>query len=123
MYDKFGHYDEECWHKKGKGKGKQKVKDQKINDAHEDFDSGPVLLMVTTNKGALSSEAWYLNTGLSNHMTRHKEWLIDLDTSRSRKVKLANSRTLNAEGVGNILIRRKDGNTTLIESVWFVHGM
>ena len=56
-------------------------------------------------------------------MTGHKEWLIDLDTSRSKKVKLAGSRTLNVERVGNIVIRRKDGKTTLIESVLFVPGM
>jgi len=53
-------------------------------------------------------------------MTGHKEWLIDLDTRRSSKVKLANRKNWNAEGVGNILIRRKDGKTILIESVLFM---
>ncbi|XP_028230565.1 uncharacterized protein LOC114410848 [Glycine soja] len=114
---------EECWHTKGKGKGKQKVEDQEANVAHEDSDSNIVLLMVTTTEGASSLEAWYLGIGCFNCMTRHKEWLIDLDTSRSKKVKLADSRTLNVEGVGNILIRRKDGKTTFIESVLFVPGM
>lgn len=88
MCDKFGHYVEEGWHTKGKGKGKQKVEDQEANVAHEDSDLDPVLLMVTTTECASSLEACYLDTGCSNHMTRHMEWLIDLDTSRYTKVKL-----------------------------------
>ena len=123
MCDKFGHYVEEGWHTKGKGKGKQKVEDQEANVAHEDSDSNIVLLMVTTTEGASSLEAWYLDIGCSNRMARHKEWFIDLDTSRSKKVKLEDSRTLNVEGVGNILIRRKDCKTTFIESVLFVPDM
>ena len=58
--------------------------------------------MVITTGGVSSSKAWYLDIGCSNHMTWHKEWLIDLDTSRSTKVKLVDSKTLNVEGVGNI---------------------
>ena len=69
-----------------------------------DFDSDPVLLMVTTSGGDLHSETWYLDIGCLNHMTCHKDLLNDLDTSKKTQIKLADNRALAAEGMGNIVI-------------------
>ncbi|RDX96389.1 hypothetical protein CR513_20960, partial [Mucuna pruriens] len=41
--------------------------------------------MVTTNYEVDNFESWYLDTRCSNHMTRHKYWLIDLDDSIKNK--------------------------------------
>ena len=88
-----------------------------------DFDSDPVLLMVTTSGGDLHSETWYLDIGCLNHMTCHKDLLNDLDTSKKTQIKLADNRALAAEGMGNIVIKKKDGKATLIEDVLFIPGM
>lgn len=71
------------------GMEKASRKEQMIMKAHvvqEDLDSDIVLLMVTNNDDVVQNESWYLDTGCLNHMTNHKEWLTDLDTSRKSKV-------------------------------------
>lgn len=89
----------------------------------DDSDSELVLLMVTTVEGNSLVKAWYLGIGCSNHMIGHKDFLVDLDTSRKTKIKLADSRTLVAEGVRNIVVKSNDGKIAIIENVLFVSGM
>ena len=118
--EKWGRYASECWH----GKGKQtKNSEEKANVAQDEVSDEDLVLLVATSDGTPHSEAWYLDIGCSNHMTDHKEWLSDFDASRRLKIRLANSRTLAAEGKGNIVIQRKYGKATLIENVLFVPGM
>lgn len=42
-------------------------------------------------------------------MTGHKEWLTNFDDNKKCKVKFTDNKTLCAEGVGNVMIKRKDG--------------
>jgi len=81
------------------------------------------MMLVATSDSNPHSKAWYLDIGCSNHMTGHKEWLGDFDENRRSKIKLADSKTLSAEGMGNILIQRKDGKIKLIKNVLYVPGM
>ena len=69
-------------------------------------------MLVATSDSNSHSEAWYLDIGCSNHMTGHKEWLGDFDENKRSKIRLADSRTLSAEGTRNILIQRKDRKKT-----------
>jgi len=58
----------------------------------EDSCSNPVvLMMITTNKTykSCNSKRWFLDIDCSNHMTKNKEWLIEFNTSKMIKVKLA----------------------------------
>ena len=80
-------------------------------------------MLVATSDSKPQSEAWYLDTGCSNQMTGHKEWLGDFDENRRSNIRLADNRTLSAKGMRNILIQRKDGKTALIENVLYVPGM
>ncbi|MCI05873.1 retrovirus-related pol polyprotein from transposon TNT 1-94 [Trifolium medium] len=54
--------------------------------------------MAAVSKDKVASEAWFLDTGCSNHMTGHKDWLIEFDGSKKSKVKLADNRSIQAEG-------------------------
>nr|XP_012567282.1 putative WEB family protein At1g65010, chloroplastic [Cicer arietinum] len=45
-------------------------------------------------------------------MISHKEWLMDIDTSRRIKIRYVDDRTLEAEGADNIVIKRRNGKTT-----------
>lgn len=47
-------------------------------------------------------------------MTSHREWLCDFDASKRSKVRFADDRTVPAKGVGNVMIKRKDGKKALI---------
>ena len=122
---KIGHFAREC----PNGRSEQRRGDNEANAAHEDSDQEPLLLMVTTSSKDSSisvnskSNLWYLDTGCSNHMTSHREWLIDLDETRRSTVKFADDRTLDIEGIGSVAIHRKDGRTAIIEDVLYVPGM
>ena len=92
---------------------------QETSSSEED----PVLLMMTTSFDKSDSLTWYLDSGCSNHMTCHEDWLCDLDKSRRRRVRFADGRTITAEGIGNMMVSRKNGKATLIEEVLFVPEM
>jgi len=80
--------------------------------------------MVTTTSIENSiQKSWFLDTGCSNHMTRNKTWLKEVDLGRNTKVKLADHRVLVAEGMKNIAIEGKNGKMTIIEEVLYVPGM
>jgi len=79
--------------------------------------------MVTNDSDKATNNEWYLDTGCSNHMTRRKDWLIDLDESVKKNVRFANNNTVMAEGLGRVLIHRKDGKRSSINEVLYVLTM
>ena len=91
--------------------------------AQDDSEEEPVVLMVTTSEEEFGRENWFLDTGCSNHMTGHKEWLSNIDTNSSSKIKLANDNVIKAEGVGNVVIKKDGKKTMVIEDVLYVPGM
>jgi len=72
-----------------------------------------VLLIATINEDSSQSKNLFFDTGCSNHMTSHKEWLIYLNARKS-KVRFADYRTLQAEGTGNLVINKENGNHVII---------
>jgi transposase InsO family protein len=80
-------------------------------------------MMAITIEDLNKQESWYLDTGCSNHMTGHKSWLINYDASRSSTIRFADGRTLKSEGVGDVLIKGKNGNQALITDVLYVPDM
>ncbi|MCI61838.1 retrovirus-related pol polyprotein, partial [Trifolium medium] len=56
-------------------------------------------------------------------MTAHREWLTSFDDSKKTSIKLADSRCLAAEGIGNIVIRGNDQKRVIIEDVLYVPDM
>ncbi|WVZ15014.1 hypothetical protein V8G54_012580 [Vigna mungo] len=111
-----------CYSNKGKQK---KHQGKEAYQAQEESDSEPITLMVTMS--ATNSESrdkmWYLDSGCSNHMTYHKEWLVNFDQSKKSKVKVADDSILKVEGIGDVVIRRKDGSQARITNVLLVPEM
>nr|KYP46743.1 Retrovirus-related Pol polyprotein from transposon TNT 1-94 [Cajanus cajan] len=118
--NKYGHYASDCWSKEGSNS-----KEEEVNVAQKEESEDEVLLMVTTEKPEKKtlSESWYLDTGCSNHMSFQKKWFINLNEKIKSKVKFADNSTVECEGKGKILIRRKDGKTTVISDVLYVPAM
>ncbi|KAK2405219.1 hypothetical protein QL285_054482 [Trifolium repens] len=111
--DKFGHFANEC-----------RLKDQQgANMATEDGDANAVLMMATTCDENAQNEDWYLDSGCSNHMTAHREWLTNFDASKKSSIRLADGRKLAAEGTGNIVIKSKKGGKVIISDVFYVPDM
>lgn len=73
--------------------------------------------MKTLNKN------WYLDSGCSNHMMCNREWLVNFDDTKKSKVKFADDSTLMVEGIGDVIINRKNGSQAVISSVLFVLHM
>ncbi|MCI30419.1 retrovirus-related pol polyprotein from transposon TNT 1-94, partial [Trifolium medium] len=80
-------------------------------------------MMATTTDDAEIEEGWYLDTGCSTHMIGHKEWLINFDSTKESSIRFADSRTIKSKGVGDVLIKGKNGNQTLITGVLYVPDM
>ncbi|MCH88103.1 copia-type polyprotein, partial [Trifolium medium] len=124
---KLGHYANECWFGKGqKGKGKKKNNDEAcaVQEENSSEDGDEVKLMMATlnevSDDSSHTDYWFLDTGCSNHMTSHKEWLIEIDSSRKSKVRFADDRTLQTEGIGKMVINRDDGKHVVMEDVLYV---
>lgn len=88
----------------------------------EDSEDYHVILMVTTalEGGNREENAWYLDTGCSNHMTGRKDWLVDLDLSNKGKVRFVDDNTIRTEGMGIVQIQKKDGGISCIYEVLYV---
>ncbi|KAK2355926.1 putative mitochondrial protein [Trifolium repens] len=110
---KLGHFANEC-----------RLKDQQDANLTEDSnDANAVLMMATTCDENAQNEDWYLDSGCSNHMTSHREWLTSFDASQKTSIKLADGRKLAAEGIGNIVIKSKKGGKVIISEVFYVPNM
>ncbi|KAI5446983.1 hypothetical protein KIW84_014722 [Lathyrus oleraceus] len=68
-------------------------------------------------------EQWYLDSGWSSHMSGRKYWFVNINPSMKNIVKFSNDNTLEAEGVGDVLIMRKDGKRSVISNVLYIPGM
>ncbi|XP_077221918.1 uncharacterized protein LOC143855721 [Tasmannia lanceolata] len=66
---KFGHYASDCWYK-------DQV-EEKSNLVKEDED----VLLLSCDGDTGNQDAWYLDTGASNHMCGRKELFVELDES------------------------------------------
>ena len=121
---KMGHYASECY----ADKKKKKHRDKEAHMAQEDYDydsSETLTLMVTTTTRSVNSQekSWYLDSGCSNHMTCHREWLINFDAEKKSKVTFADDNTLKVEGAEDVVILRIDGSKAVISNVLFVSEM
>ncbi|GAU31479.1 hypothetical protein TSUD_386430 [Trifolium subterraneum] len=102
------------------GRGGRNGRDDEARVAKQDESENPVMLMVTTKEDQRCGEEWYLDSGCSTHMTGRRDWFSSFDQSHRNKVKFANDSTLNAEGVGVVCIRSKNGDQAFINDVLYI---
>ncbi|XP_012567646.1 uncharacterized protein [Cicer arietinum] len=115
---KWGHFADECRAKKVQ----RKEYEAQMTHA-DDSDSDDVILMATTNSDDECPELWYLDTSCSNHITWHKEWFVSIGERVKREIRFANNSSVTVEGVGKMLIKRRDGKQSFICDVLYVSNM
>ncbi|XP_019465092.1 PREDICTED: uncharacterized protein LOC109363293 [Lupinus angustifolius] len=129
----WGHYASECKEKRVIQNKEEEVRLAKDDESEEEVllmarsidpsqdanESKNALLMVTNQ----SSGSWYLDSGCSNHMTGNKDWFVTLDKSVETRIKFADDSIIKAEGIGKVMIKKKDGSTSYISSVLYVPRM
>ncbi|WVZ24270.1 hypothetical protein V8G54_002814 [Vigna mungo] len=120
---KYGHFASECFPKKSKEK---KSKEKEAHVVEEDSDTETTLtLMVMTSTECVRplNKNRYLDSGCSNHMTCNKGWLVNINHTKKSKVKFADDSTLKVEGVGDVVINRRNGSQVVISNVLYVPDM
>ncbi|XP_019416371.1 PREDICTED: uncharacterized protein LOC109327653 [Lupinus angustifolius] len=122
--DKFGHYLTECLAPtKNQQQRKQDSEAKLVKEENEDFEEEVVQLMMTTECRSQRNGTWYLDSSCSNHMTGHKEWLVNFDSSKRNKVKFVDNRVVITEGSSDIHLKMKSGSKAYITDVLFVPEM
>ncbi|GAU49921.1 hypothetical protein TSUD_180390 [Trifolium subterraneum] len=119
--NKYGHYASEC---KAPKKKKSQNTEEEANVAQDGSTSeDDVSFMVTITDEIAESMVWYFDTGCSNHMTGNKSILTNFNKCLKTRIKLVNGNFIAAEGMGNVVIQRSNGNKAVIEKVLYVPGM
>src|ERR1044072_8229176 len=113
----MGHYASEC------RLPKKNSEEARLAQEEDDQEEDQVLLMVTSKADEAKDECWYLDTECSNHMTGKRDWFVQFDDQAKRKVKFADDSYITAEGVGKILIQKKNGDPAFISNVLYVPKM
>lgn len=65
---------------------------------------------------------WFLDPGCSNHMSKNKEWFIQLHESFKYSVKLGNKSKLEVMRKGNVILKFGE-STQIVSEVFFIHEL
>lgn len=76
-----------------------------------------MLLMDFEFDGAYLVDWWYMGTSFSIHLSRNKQWLVDFEFRKRTKIRCDDDKYLNAEGIGNVKVKLKNGKIVLIKDV------
>ncbi|XP_050888545.1 uncharacterized protein LOC127093652 [Lathyrus oleraceus] len=76
--------------------------------------------LVTVRDGVQGRDEWYLDSDCSTHMTGRKDWFVQINQAAKSKVKFADDTTLSAEGVGDILIGKRNVGYSRIKDVLYI---
>jgi transposase InsO family protein len=109
---KLGHFQSECptWEEKD------------ANYAAYD-DNEEVLLMAQENTPTSArDEAWFLDSGCSNHMIGTREWLFDFDENIRESVRLGDDSRMLVKGKGKLKLC-VNGITHVISDVYYIPGL
>lgn len=82
-----------------------------------------MLMMVTMTGEERFKDQWYLDSGCSSHMTRRKDWFVNISPSMKNKVKFSNDNTMVVESICDVLIMRKDGKRLVTSNVLYIPDM
>lgn len=98
--NKYGHLSRNCWHKK-----KSVSPSQTVNDN--------VFAAAFSASQLNDSMKWYIDSGASMHMTRHREWLQNETSPPIQNIRIADNKILQVESCGNVEIRVPASNGTV----------
>lgn len=91
---KIGHKRSQCWVKNKGSSGNFCVKDKTESNAFS-------AVLSSTD---LSKQCWYLDSGASQHMTPHHEWLRNVRPSTTKQISVANNQKMDVDTVGDMTI-------------------
>lgn len=103
---KPGHIKKNCW------TYKKVLEKEKEEEANVDCQDDTGILILTTEETA--DHVWVLDSGASFHVTPHKEYFESLQIGNFGKVVLGNNESCDVSGMGDVLLKLKNGNSWLL---------
>ncbi|XP_076929193.1 uncharacterized protein LOC143593450 [Bidens hawaiensis] len=112
--NKYGHEKKDCWWNDEPAANVATRKEENQEDDER-------LFMALTNADSVcnTSYMWFLDSGASNHMIGSKECFAQLDESFKIGVKLGDKKELAVQGKGTVKIDAPNGNTKLLDDVYY----
>jgi hypothetical protein len=93
--------------------GKSNYIEEKVDD---------VLMMAHNEPKSRSEIVWYLDTGVSNHMSRHKNLFVLMEEIAGT-VSFGDASKVEVKDKGKVKFIQKNGSTGIIEDVYFIFEM
>lgn len=106
---RYGHIKADCWYR-----------DQKINFAAEENEEENYLFMACNDTDHKPSDLWFADSGCSNHMTGAKSMFQELDEKQKKKVQLGNTKEMQVEGKGKVVVHTSHDKVKMLDNVQFV---
>lgn len=63
---------------------------------------------------------WYLDNGVSNHMSGDRSKFKELDMGLTRRVRFGDGSTVEINGKGSVMFKAKDRGNVLLREVYFI---
>ena len=76
-------------------------------------------MLATTEKGVIRNNAWFLDSGCSNHMCGDKGMFAEIKADTQHFVKCGNNSRMKVVGTGSVRLKF-NGTTFLISDVYYV---
>lgn len=124
--NKIGHFSAECTTPPAQNEnhGKHHEETHLAKEGTEtNLEEKPLMLMMVTNHNPKDDERWYIDSGSSSHITGHNNWFVNLDETKKSTVRFADNRVIQAEGIGEVLIKRDDGSSAILSECLYVPNM
>jgi hypothetical protein len=115
---KFGHYAGQCPNKKMKPIAASAEVEEFSTKFDKDFS-----LVVCLSTRATHSSVWYIDSGVSRHMTGVREHLTDLTQIGDLEVVLGDDRVVKVVGSGTVSFQRESQPPMLLRDVLYVPGL
>jgi hypothetical protein len=93
--------------------GKANYIEEKVDD---------VMMMAHNEPNSGSETVWYLDTGVSNHMSGHKNLFVEMEEIVG-KVSFGDASKVEVKGKGKVKFIQKNESTEIIEDVYFIPEM
>lgn len=93
------------------------------NSHYGSGESEDVILMAATHLDLEKENMWYLDTSCSNHITCNNNWFVKLDEAVGRSSHFTDNNMVTSNGMGNIRVKKKDGQEVIISNVLYVPSM
>ena len=77
-------------------------------------------LLLHRKNDSQDDHMWYLDTGVSNHMTSKRAFFHRIDENLKGRVKFGDGSTIPYEGKGNISVTLKTGEVLIIPNVLYL---